>query len=62
MLERSTVCRCAVRGEHDLDRQLQQRPQVFDHLLARDTVMQHLWRHLEAAAEVDERVAGNDCA
>jgi hypothetical protein len=39
-----------------------QRPQVFDHLLARDTVMQHLWRHLEAAAEVDERVAGNDCA
>ena len=50
------VCRCSVCGQHDLDRQLEQRPQIFDHLLARDTVMQHLWRHL-IARERDETTA-----
>jgi hypothetical protein len=49
-----------VGGQHDLDRQLEQRPEVFDHLLARYTVLQHLSRDLEAAAEVDQGVAGND--
>src|SRR5438094_7463369 len=59
-LERSTVCRCSMRGQDDLDRQPEQRPQVFDQLLARDTVLQHLSRDLEPATEVDQRVAGDD--
>jgi hypothetical protein len=33
-LEPSTVCRCSVRREYDLDRQREQRPQSFDDLLA----------------------------
>jgi hypothetical protein len=33
-LKPSTVCRCFVRREHDLDRQREQRPQSFDDLLA----------------------------
>ena len=47
-------------GQHDLDRQPEQRPQVFDHLLARDTVLQYLSRNLEPATEVDQCVAGDD--
>jgi hypothetical protein len=37
-LERSTVCRCSVRREHDLDRQREQRPQSLDDLLARNAL------------------------
>jgi len=36
-LEPSTVCRCSVRQEHDLDRQREQPPQSFDDLLAGHT-------------------------
>ena len=38
-LERSTVCRCSVRREHDLDRRHEQRPQSFDDLLARNALV-----------------------
>src|SRR4029077_20940387 len=62
VLERSPVCRCSMRGQHDFDRQPEQRPQLFGHLLAGNTMVQHLWRDLEAASEVDERVAGDDRA
>src|SRR5439155_8778127 len=48
------------RGEDDLDRQPEERAQALDHLLAPDTVLQHLSRDLEAATEVDQRVAGDD--
>jgi hypothetical protein len=40
-LERSTVCRCSVRREHDLDRQREQRPQSLDDLLAGDAPRNH---------------------
>src|SRR5207248_5403119 len=38
----------------------EQRPQAFDHPLARDAVLKHLSRDLEAATEVDQGVAGHD--
>jgi hypothetical protein len=49
-----------MRRQHDLDRQPEQRPQVFDHLLARDTVRHPVLRDLETATEVAQCVAGDD--
>jgi hypothetical protein len=51
-----------VRGEHELDRQLEQWPQSFGDLLAGNAVLQHLRWDLEAATEVDQRIAGDDRA
>src|SRR5215211_1878064 len=61
-LERSTVCRCSVRREHDLDRQLEQRTQAFDGVLPRQVWTQPAGIDLEPATEVDKRVAGDDGA
>src|SRR5919204_1673822 len=59
-LERRPVRRCSVRREHELDRQRKQRPQSFGDLLAGYAVLQHLSWDLEAATEVDQRIAGDD--
>src|SRR2546429_6957767 len=59
-LERCTVCRCSMRGQDDLDRQPEQRPQAFDHPLPRDTGPHSLSRAPQPTPEVDQRVAGDD--
>src|SRR5438046_8256479 len=59
-LESSTVRRPAVRREHVLDRQLEQRAQLLGDLLARHARAEPPLVDLEAPAEVDERVAGDD--
>ena len=41
-LERGTVCRCSVRREHEPDRQLEQRPESVDDLLAGNAPAQPL--------------------
>jgi hypothetical protein len=56
------VVRAAVRRQHVLDRQLEQRAQPRGDLLARHAGAEPSLVDLEALAEVDERVAGDDGA
>jgi hypothetical protein len=60
VLEGGSVRRCSVRREHELDRQREQRPQIFGDLLAGSAVLQHLRWDLEAATEVDQPIACHD--
>src|SRR4030095_3925300 len=57
--ESGPIGRPAVRREHVLDRQREQRAQSLDHLFPRHALAQPLEWDLETTAEVDERVAGN---
>src|SRR4029450_702829 len=61
-LQGGLVIRPAVRGEHVLDRLLQQGTQPFDDRLPRHVRTQPSGIDLEPATKVDERVAGDDRA
>src|SRR2546423_564327 len=59
--ECSTVCRRSMCGEHELDRQLEERPETIGDLLARTALALPLvWVEREAVTEVGERVARDD--
>lgn len=57
-----TVGRCPVGGQDTLDRQLEQWSQTVGDLLSGDVSGERLWRDLQPAAEVRQRVADNDHA
>src|SRR5437763_12197860 len=59
-LERGSVGGRSMRGEDELDRQVEQRTQRLDGLLACHALGEPVGRKLEAAAQVDERVADDE--
>src|SRR5947208_10779834 len=59
-LERRAICRLAVRGQHELDRQVEQRTEPSDDIVARH-VLATAELDVQSIAEVGERVAGDDC-
>jgi hypothetical protein len=62
MLDRSPVVGAAVRSEHVLDGQFEQRAEALDHLLPRHARPQPPGIDVEPATEVGERVADDDRA
>src|SRR5262245_26593274 len=58
-LERRAVRRLAVRGQHELDRQIEQRTEPLDDVVARH-VRPTAELDVEPVTEVGERVAGDD--
>jgi hypothetical protein len=58
-LERRAIRRLAVRGQHDLDRQVEQRTEPSDDILARH-VLATAELDVQSLAEVGERVASDD--
>src|SRR5215217_3848440 len=59
-LEGGAVGRRPVRGEHDLNRQVEQRAQALEDLLARLALGNPAVEERQAGAVIDERVADND--
>ena len=58
MLERRAIGRLAVRGQHELDRQVEQRTEPSDDIVARH-VLATAELDVQSFAEVGERVAGD---
>src|ERR671936_162509 len=58
-LERRAFGRLAVRGQHELDRQVEQRTEPFDDVVARH-VLATAELNVKSVTEVGERVAGED--
>ena len=58
-LERGAVRRLTVRGQHELDRQVEQRTEALDDILARH-VLAIADPDVQSVAEAGERIAGDD--
>src|SRR4026209_672692 len=58
-LERRAIRRLAVRGQHELDRQVEQRTEPSDDIVARH-VLATAELDVQSIAEIGERVAGDD--
>jgi len=58
-LERCAIRRLAVRGQYELDRQVEQRAEALDEIVARH-VLAIADPDVQSVAEVGERVAGDD--
>ena len=58
-LERRAIRRLAVRGQHEFDRQVEQRTEPSDDIVARH-VLATAELDVQSIAEVGERVAGDD--
>ena len=59
MLERRAIRRLPVRGQHELDRQVEKRTEPSDDIVARH-VLATAELDVQSVAEVGERVAGDD--